>query len=179
MSVSSVGIEGWNCIYTIHGHKHPWQQGSWGQHGAHLRPTGPRWAPCWPHELCYLGPLFQEVGGAEMKLSVFCHFFTECSQTSWSFHEQYIIVTSHECHSGEKYWQLNSLFNSPFNSPFKPTSKKSSISCITIGIDYDTVCTGVVGTAILHSTSWYVMSQSTGHEPRARRKPLVFTSKVA
>ena len=30
-------------------------QGSWGQHGAHLGPTGPRWAPCWPHELCYLG----------------------------------------------------------------------------------------------------------------------------
>ena len=24
-------------------------------HGAHLVPTGPRWAPCWPHELCYLG----------------------------------------------------------------------------------------------------------------------------
>ena len=22
---------------------------------AHLGPTGPRWAPCWPHELCYLG----------------------------------------------------------------------------------------------------------------------------
>ena len=27
----------------------------WGQHGAHLGPTGPRWAPCWPHEPCYLG----------------------------------------------------------------------------------------------------------------------------
>ena len=27
----------------------------WGQHGAHLGPTGPRWAPCWPHELCSLG----------------------------------------------------------------------------------------------------------------------------
>ena len=26
-----------------------------GQHVAHLGPTGPRWAPCWPHELCYLG----------------------------------------------------------------------------------------------------------------------------
>ena len=26
-----------------------------GQHGAHLGPTGPRWAPCWHHELCYLG----------------------------------------------------------------------------------------------------------------------------
>ena len=22
---------------------------------AHLGPAGPRWAPCWPHELCYLG----------------------------------------------------------------------------------------------------------------------------
>ena len=21
---------------------------TWGQHGAHLGPTGPRWAPCWP-----------------------------------------------------------------------------------------------------------------------------------
>ena len=26
-----------------------------GQHGVNLGPTGPRWAPCWPHELCYLG----------------------------------------------------------------------------------------------------------------------------
>ena len=34
---------------------HPWQQSSWGQHGAQLGPVGPRWAPCWPHELCYLG----------------------------------------------------------------------------------------------------------------------------
>ena len=33
----------------------PWEQGSWSQHGAHLGPKGPRWAPCWPHELCYLG----------------------------------------------------------------------------------------------------------------------------
>ena len=33
----------------------PWKYGSWGHHGAHLGPTGPRWAPCWPHEPCYLG----------------------------------------------------------------------------------------------------------------------------
>ena len=33
----------------------PWYQGSWGQHGAYLGPTGPRWAPCWPHERCYQG----------------------------------------------------------------------------------------------------------------------------
>ena len=24
-----------------------------GQHGAHLGPVGPIWAPCWPHEPCY------------------------------------------------------------------------------------------------------------------------------
>ena len=29
---------------------------SMGQHGAHLGPVGPRWAPCWPHKPCYLGP---------------------------------------------------------------------------------------------------------------------------
>ena len=31
---------------------------SMGQHGAHLGPTGPRWAPCWAHELCYPVALF-------------------------------------------------------------------------------------------------------------------------
>ena len=28
---------------------------SWGQHGAHLGPIGPRWDPCPPHEPCYQG----------------------------------------------------------------------------------------------------------------------------
>ena len=28
---------------------------SWGQHGTYLDPVGPRWAPCWPHELYYQG----------------------------------------------------------------------------------------------------------------------------
>ena len=39
-------------------HNFPWRpqiHSFRGQHGAHLGPTGPRWAPCWPHELCYLG----------------------------------------------------------------------------------------------------------------------------
>ena len=35
----------------------PWQQGLWGQHGAHLGPTGPSQTPCWPHGPCYLGIL--------------------------------------------------------------------------------------------------------------------------
>ena len=30
-------------------------QSSWGQHGIHLGPVGPRWTPCWPHEPCYEG----------------------------------------------------------------------------------------------------------------------------
>ena len=33
----------------------PRSQSSWGQHGAHLGPVGPRWALCWPHEPCYHG----------------------------------------------------------------------------------------------------------------------------
>ena len=40
------------------GLSHPYSEGSWGQHGAHMGPTGPRWAPCWPHEFCYLGSLW-------------------------------------------------------------------------------------------------------------------------
>ena len=31
------------------------EQYSRGQHGAHLGPVGPRWAPCWPQEPCYQG----------------------------------------------------------------------------------------------------------------------------
>ena len=33
----------------------PRWQNPWGQHGAHLGPVGPSWAPCWPYEPCYQG----------------------------------------------------------------------------------------------------------------------------
>ena len=36
-------------------------QSSWGQHGTHLGPAGPRWAPCCPHEPCYLG-MYKNMG---------------------------------------------------------------------------------------------------------------------
>ena len=39
----------------------PWEQDSWDQHGAHLGLRGPRWAPCWPHELSYLGTYSSKV----------------------------------------------------------------------------------------------------------------------
>ena len=42
----------WHCV-MLHGWVTiPWQQGSWGRHGTHLEPTGPIWAPWWPHALC-------------------------------------------------------------------------------------------------------------------------------
>ena len=46
------------------GHAYTWRmnpaiihttQCVWSLHGAFLGPTGPRWAPCWPHDPCYLG----------------------------------------------------------------------------------------------------------------------------
>ena len=42
----------WGVIRAFH-----WGSDSRGQHGAHLGPVGPRWAPCWPHEPCYQGCL--------------------------------------------------------------------------------------------------------------------------
>ena len=36
-------------------HSRPRLQSSWGHHGAHLVPVGPRWALCWPHEPCFEG----------------------------------------------------------------------------------------------------------------------------
>ena len=45
----------------------PWQQGPWGQHEAHLGPAGPRWAPCWPHEPCYLGRFLDHTGAVSLK----------------------------------------------------------------------------------------------------------------
>ena len=41
----------WNKLWA----DNPRKQSSWGQHGAHLGPVGPRWAPYWPHEPCYQG----------------------------------------------------------------------------------------------------------------------------
>ena len=41
-------------------------------HGAHLGPTEPRWAPCWPHELCYLGCFTKTRSRLGLCLSI-CH----------------------------------------------------------------------------------------------------------
>ena len=39
---------------TITVDSYPWEQSLWGQHGAYLGLTGPRWSQFWHHEPCYL-----------------------------------------------------------------------------------------------------------------------------
>ena len=39
------------CIFALLLRNLRRSKSSWGQHGAHLGPVGPRWAPCWPHDM--------------------------------------------------------------------------------------------------------------------------------
>ena len=55
LSELSWHVKKYDLIWSL-----PRYQSSWGQHGAHLGPIGPRWAPCWSHELCYQGICPQE-----------------------------------------------------------------------------------------------------------------------
>ena len=57
--VTFLQVRLWLGYHTFHkrARKAYPDRSSWGQHGAHLGPAGPRWAPCWPHEHCYLGRL--------------------------------------------------------------------------------------------------------------------------
>ena len=49
-------IKVWDCDFDDWP-MHPRKQSSWGQHGAHLGPVSPRWAPSWSHKPCYQGGL--------------------------------------------------------------------------------------------------------------------------
>ena len=70
----------------------PRQQGSRGQHGAHLGLVGPRWAPCWPHVSCYQGILTAQNILSRTPCSSICMIwlivFTTKSQ--FEFNEPYI-----------------------------------------------------------------------------------------
>ena len=44
-----------NTAYCLYDQRLSYPDSSWDQRGAHLGPPGPRWAPCWPQEPCYLG----------------------------------------------------------------------------------------------------------------------------
>ena len=65
---------------------YPRYQVSWGKHGAHLGPVGPRWAPYWPHEPCYQGhqskyilrePVIITIWLRVVLLSIMLYFMTE------------------------------------------------------------------------------------------------------
>ena len=68
------------------------------QHGAHLGPTWPKWAPCWTHELCYLGsallkpPPFNVIQSGQLalykseKLHVYIYIFNKLINISLYWH---------------------------------------------------------------------------------------------
>ena len=64
-SHTAVKVMAWmsNYIQSIYSKVHG------GQHGAHLGPVGPRWAPCWPHKPCYQG-LHPSLTDSHLKLLV-------------------------------------------------------------------------------------------------------------
>ena len=71
----------------------PWYQGSWGQHGVHLGQTGPRWAPFWPLEPCYLWSLFLTLKDTYLHTG---KNERNCNVNSWF--NPYVV-----------YWYINSL----------------------------------------------------------------------
>ena len=64
---------------------------TWGPSG----PTGPRWASCWPHEICYLGSFFHWLSHwsrnktAAISQTTFTNAFHErkCMYFTWDFTE--------------------------------------------------------------------------------------------
>ena len=115
----------------------PRLQGSWGQHGAHLGTTGPRWAPCWLHEPCYLGmnhkhfPLtinmmhiskfrhilfyFCQVRKKRKKMQILSHFeidyFISCFDMIfiWLAYKVPHSKSINFCHLKPRYFRLKSL----------------------------------------------------------------------
>ena len=82
----------------------PRQQSSWGHHGAHLQPTGPMWAPCWPHEPCYQGGLLrlstEEAQNDIPYYTGWCHYkvlsynmmFHTAVQWLWHYINQFVLT---------------------------------------------------------------------------------------
>ena len=76
-----------------------------GQHGAHLEPTGPMWASCWPQELCYLemNLVAKLMGDSRIFSMVWCNQTETLFQyrinciiwsTSWNFEN---LIPYHNC----------------------------------------------------------------------------------
>ena len=76
--VAHSGYSHWDrAIHTCFG-KLPWLQGSWGQHGAHLGPTGPRWATAHHNSTIWAGYNWQPLG-AELLSEPILPFLLNCA----------------------------------------------------------------------------------------------------
>ena len=102
-----------------------------GQHGAHLGPTGPRWAPCWPHEPCYLGGLSRGIHQPAVIPLTKAHWWfifslllvwTSCWTNSWAIgvlrcHDAH--VTSLLCFATLVFFQMLSINNLPLRASYE------------------------------------------------------------
>ena len=52
-------------------------------YGANMGLTGPRWVPCWPHELCYLGCLCTVLSMKHAWKLLPCCFISSNSESMW------------------------------------------------------------------------------------------------
>ena len=84
-----------------------------GQHGANRGPTGPRWVPWWPHELCSLGLyvhtrywLWQEIHSQESNTGISPPPDVAIIRSAnlWLIHTTYLLA------SGKYFWHIEHLY---------------------------------------------------------------------
>ena len=76
-----------------------------GQHAAHLRPAGPRWALCWPDKLCYLG-VIQWMVQSRHQICVAVIEAPGGSNTRYSCGAQLLLSYVYCCYYQYKYLDL-------------------------------------------------------------------------
>ena len=94
-------------ITIYHQHHYPdSHESSWGQHGAHLGPVGPRWAPHWPHEPCYQGIITITVMVFVVTLSILHSRL--CVLSFWVCADS--VQTYYPTFPAEAVWQPDQLY---------------------------------------------------------------------
>ena len=102
-------------------------------HGANMGPTGPRWAPCWPHELCYLGWLHNQLLTTlqmhNMSWELWCrHMDSDIHSHEWKSLANRIMSDPKNCYSWHRMYYFISymLFYCPEHTiPLKAIINRS------------------------------------------------------
>ena len=122
-----------------------------GQYGAHLGPTGPRWAPCWPHELCYMGKsinLDSSVSISYVGFEIYNHI-----QRNWGW-ESMILVIYKICMLMIRII-VKCVINSSCRDPLNTDTVKRSAQLDQIWCRYIfRICYGNRTWLIYHSATW-------------------------